>query len=645
MLKFHLFAFLFFIGALCFAQSVTDSMKQYTMSDEIVVTANRIESPLKETASSITVITSRDIASSTATSLYDILQTVPGLETYKSGGLGQISTVLLRGGNSGQALILVDGVRMNMANDPNGTFDFSSLSLNNVDRIEVLRGPQSTLYGSDAMSGVINIITKQPSGNRLGAFSEYGAYNTFTSGLHYSSRYDALSYNVNVMRLSNTGFSSADERYGNFEKDGTKQYEASGQIGYAFTPEWKAGISAQYSDAKTDLDRNGGYNGDDPTYKYKFQQGIYQLSLTNKPASGLYDVSAHASYTRNIRWYSYDSISVVNSDASHSNYDGNRLKYDMQVNYYESAAFVTSAGVEHEIQNAVSNYYSRSVWGDYESTFPNKDAKTTGVYAQQKIGFLERLFLTAGIRYDHHSQFGSITTYRVTAAYNIIESGTKLKATFGTGFKSPSLFNLYDPLYGNIDLKPEKNIGWDAGFDQNILCGNLVLSTVYFSTDYKDLISSDPITYKAINISKALSSGVETALIYRVQGLDVSANYTYLKTHDRGTTQADYDKSLLRRPSNKAALTVNYQLLEKLNINVRTEYVGRRDDKYYAGYSAVRISISDYTIVNLGATYTVLPILKVYGRIENLFDKKYEEIYGYGTPRFSVYFGARIEIE
>jgi vitamin B12 transporter len=645
MLKFHLFAFLFFAGALCYAQAVTDSMKHYTMNDEIVVTADRLESPLKETASSITVISSHDIESSTTTSLYDILQTVPGLETYKSGGLGQISTVLLRGGNSGQALVLVDGVRMNMANDPNGTFDFSSLSLSNIDRIEVLRGPQSTLYGSDAMSGVINIITKQPKGTHFGLFSEYGAYKTFTSGLDYSVRSEKLSYSLNLLRLANSGFSSADEKFGNYEKDGTKQYEASGRFTYAIDSEWKTGISAQFSDANTDLDRNGGYNGDDPSYTYRFQQNVYQLFVTNKPVGGKYDISAHASFTRNIRWYVFDSISVVNSDASHSNYDGNRQKYDAQFNYYEGGSFVTSAGVEHEIQNAASDYYSKSIWGEYSSPSPKKDARTTGIYLQQKMGFNDCFFITAGARLDDHSQFGSIATYRLTSAYNIQAIGTKVKATLGTGFKSPALYNLYDPVYGNIDLKPEKNLGWDFGFDQNIVSDNFIVSAVYFSTDYKDLISSNPITYKAINISKALSKGVELSAIYRVSDLSVSANYTYLKTHDRGTTAADYDKPLLRRPENKAALTVNYQVLEKLNLNLRAEYAGRRDDKFYAGYSAVRITMPDYTIVNLGATYTIIPAVKVYGRIENLFDKKYEEIYGYGTPRFSVYFGARIEIE
>jgi vitamin B12 transporter len=645
MLKFHLFAFLFLSGALSYAQSVTDSMKHYTMKDDIVVTADRLESPLKETASSITVITSRDIELSNVTSLYDVLQGVPGLETYKTGGLGQISTVLLRGGNSGHVLVLIDGVRVNMANDPNGTFDFSSVSLGNIERIEILRGPQSTLYGSDAMSGVINIITKQPKGNQIGAFVEYGAYKTFTGGLHYAVKSEKLSYNLNLLRLTNSGFSSADEKYGNFEKDGTKQFDGSGQFSYAFDPEWKAGISAQFSGANTDLDRNGGLNGDDPTYKYRFKQNVFQLFAANKPASGLYDVTAHASLTRNIRWYTYDSISVVNSDASHSNYDGNRQNYDVQFNYYEGGSFVTSTGVEHEIQSAASDYYSKSAWGESESVSPERDAKTTSAYLQQKMDFGGRLFMTAGARLDHHSQFGSIGTYRVTSAYNFFETGTKIKATFGTGFKSPSLFNLYDPMYGNADIKPEKNTGWDAGIEQELGNENLSFSAVYFSTDYKDLISSDPITYKAININKALSSGVEVTVLYKVQDLDIAANYTLLKTHDRGTSADDYDKALLRRPEHKAALTINYRPVEKLNLNVHVRYVGKRDDKYYAGYSAVRTTLPDCTVFNIGVTYTVLPVLKVYGRIENLFDKKYEEIYGYGTPRFSVYFGTKIDLE
>ncbi len=645
MLKFRLILFLFLAGALCYAQSVSDSMKHYTMKDDIVVTADRLESPLRETASSITVITSREIEQSNATSLYDILQGVAGLETYKTGGLGQISTVLLRGGNSGQALVLVDGVRLNMANDPSGTFDFSSISLNNIDRIEVLRGPQSTLYGSDAMSGVINIITKQPMGKHLGLRSEFGSYNTFTNGLNYSVAADKISYDLNLLSLSNKGFSSADEKFGNFEKDGTKQFEGAARFAYAFTPEWKSSISLQFTGANTDLDRNGGENGDDPSYKYRFKQNVYQLFIINKPASGQYDITAHASLARNIRWYTYDSISVVNSDYSHSNYDGSRQKYDVQFNYYENSSFITSAGLEYEVQNAASDYYSKSAWGESDSAYPEKDAKTTGVFVQQKLGFDNRLFVTGGIRLDHHSQFGSIGTYRVTSSYNVFESGTKIKATFGTGFKSPSLFNLYDPRYGNANVKPEKNIGWDAGIEQNILAEMLTTSVVYFSTDFKDLISADPITYKPININKAISSGIEFGVNFKLSDVSAAANYTYLRTRDRGANADDYDKPLTRRPENKAALTIDYQALEKLNLHVRVQYVGKRDDKYYAGYSAVRTILPDYTVFNIGATYSVLPFVKVYGRIENLFDKKYEEIYGYGTPRFSVYFGTRIELE
>ncbi len=257
----------------------------------------------------------------------------------------------------------------------------------------------------------------------------------------------------------------------------------------------------------------------------------------------------------------------------------------------------------------------------------------------------ESFFGTIGVRLDQNSQFGSAFTYRVAPAYMFWETGTKFKATIGTGFKAPSLFYLYDPLYGNPDLDPEKSLGWDAGIEQYFWGEGLSIGANYFFNKFEDMFGFDPITFKTININKAQTNGVEVftkASLFDM--LEIKANYTYTNAIDKSENTPNYDEKLYRIPEHKAGLFLNYTFTSSVNVNVDFMYVGKREEPDFVNYSS-RIIMPDYFLINLAAHYDLFSFLRLQGRIENLLDKQYEEIYGYGTAGFSVYGGLSLKLE
>ncbi len=249
------------------------------------------------------------------------------------------------------------------------------------------------------------------------------------------------------------------------------------------------------------------------------------------------------------------------------------------------------------------------------------------------------------MRYDFQNQFGSVFTYSIAPAYIFWEIGTKLKATVGTGFKAPSLFYLYDPVYGNSDLEPEKSFGWDAGFEQFFWNADFSIGANYFYNKFTDMFGLDS-DFKTININKAETNGVEVfAKADLLKGLIIKANYTYLNARDKSEDTPDYNQKLIRRPENKAGMYISYTWNNIANLNIDIMYVGKRDELDFATYPASRIVMPDYFLINLAAYYDLFSFLRLQGRIENLLDKQYEEIYGYGTSELSFYGGIYLRVQ
>jgi vitamin B12 transporter len=504
------------------------------------------------------------------------------------------------------------------------------------------------LYGSDALAGVINIITKQGYGKpKFFLSGEGGSYGTYKGLAGLNGSIDKFNYSLTASKFGSTGFSSASKIYGNTENDGTVNYNVSSRLGYNFSNSFELNFFYLYAKANTDLDQYGGLHGDDPTYKYKLEESSYRLEGKLSLLNGLWTQTYGLSFLRNVREYSFDSTSIFNPNSSSSIYDGNKIKFEWQNNFLFIKNNLTTLGLDYGQENALSYYFEYSpFYGPFTSFFPsNKDA-TVGTYLQQQINIANSFFGAFGIRYDHHNKFGSVVTYRIAPAYFIQETGTKIKATFGTGFKAPSLFYLFDPTYGNQNLKPEKSYGWDAGVEQYLLQGNLIFGINYFDTQFKDLFSFDGNTFKEINLDRAESNGIEFYLtLNKFENFNFMVNYTLTNTKDKSSGSPDYNLPLLRRPTNKFSTDISYDFTKEINFGVQVIYVGQRYDDNFSYYPAQRIELGGYTLVNLSASYNITNMVELYGRVDNLFNKYYEEVYGYGTPGLSGYAGVRLNFE
>lgn len=604
---------------------------------EVVVTATRLETPAKEIASSITVISKEDLERMKKTTVLEALQEVLGVTTLQYGPAGGAASVFLRGANSEHTLVMMDGVELNDPISPSRSYDLAHLLVENIERIEILRGPQSTLYGSDAIGGIINIITRKGEGKPRFHFSTYGgSYGTFAGSAGISGSVDKIHYSLGASRFQTDGFSAASTSYeGNEEKDGYRNLTLWGRFAYHPLDNLGFDFSVRTINTETDIDYSGGANGDDPNniqdYDALFLKGqVRALLLKN-------------------RWEQKLSLSLVDHDRKYENsaddffpysensaYKSKLWKLDWQHNLFLHKTNTLTMGVEYQQEQGESEYN-----GLFSSIFPLQKAHTTGFYLQDQIRVASQFFATLGVRLDKHSQFGMSTTSRLALTYFVEKTGTKLKTTYGTGFKAPSLYQLYAPgtfwgPIGNDDLEPEKSTGWDIGVEQQILGGKVLLGATYFYNDYKDLINFDFLQgYK--NIGKAESKGAE--LLIRASPFDnILFNATYTRTEAK---DKDTDTYLLRRPKDKFSATLNYSFLKEGNINLSFIYIGETDDEYFDFFTwtSIRVTLPGYALLNAAVSFNITSNFQIFCRLDNIFNKAYEMIKGYGTPGFSAYGG------
>jgi vitamin B12 transporter len=611
---------------------------------EIVVTATRTNTPSVEIASSISVIDSAEIAQSNKINVLGLLKDQYGLSISQSGGPGQLAQLYMRGADPGDVLVLIDGVKLNPPEFSGNSYDFSNLPIDNIERIEILRGPQSTLYGSDAMAGVINIITKKGDGKPSYFFNiEDGSLNSFKGLAGTNGSYEQADYSVTFSKTKSNGVSAADVIYGNTEPDGYDDYNISSRFGWTINPDIKLNAYAEFNSGKTDLDQHGGPYGDDPTYMDFHEQGAYKAEANITGLQGLWQQDISFSFMRDLTRYNYDST-LNNPASSRSFYQGNIYQLEWQNNIKILQAHFLTFGFSAGKENSSSaDSYLSSEYGNFISAFPEKDMNTFSGYLQDQIKISSNVFTIAGIRYDNYGNLGSALTYRVTQTYLIEETGTKLKAVFGTGFKAPSLFNLYDPNYGNPDLKSEKSNGWEAGFEQYLFNYDVLFGVTYFSNNFWDLIGYNS-NYVSINIDKAQTDGIESYLTAEFsRAIRLNASYTLTNTIDKAPTDENF--SLIRRPKNSAALTFNYNFSNEANANFDIVYVGKRDDEDFSVYPYRIVQLSAYTLLNISAAYSILKNVQLYGRIENALNEKYEDVWGFGTAGRTGYIGLKLNIK
>jgi vitamin B12 transporter len=616
------------------------------LQHEIVVTASRIATPKKEIATSVTIITQQELQQTKKTYVLEALQEVLGLSILQSGPVGSSASVMLRGANSEHTLVMIDGVEVNDPITPSRTYDFSHLTVAGIERVEILRGPQSTLYGSDAMAGVINIITQNGQGKpRFHLSSLGGSYRTFSGAAGLTGSAAKLRYSFWASTQTSQGFSAANAALeGNAEADGYKNLSLSARVGYKASDNIDLDFSARLIDTKSDIDNYGSAFGDDPnniqTYDSLYLKGhIRGLFLKNRWEQKLTLSHVHSKRETD---NPFDDQHPFDADRSH--YQSSLIKMDWQNSIFLNRSNTLTFGAEHQRELGESSYYSESIWGPSTSFFPQKKTHLTGFYFQDQIRIAEVFFLTAGLRLDSHSQSGRSTTYRIAPAFFIQQTNTKLKATYGTGFKSPSLYQLYAPaniwgLIGNENLNPEETTSWDMGIEQEIWDGKIRLGGTYFSSRFENLIEYD-YTLGYINIAKASSKGVEFFFEFApAENITMSASYSRMVTKDQNTGE-----KLLRRPKDKLTANMNVRFLAKGCFVLSLTHIGTRDDLEWIDWISTRAQMNPFSLLNTVISWDILPNVQLYLRLDNILDQQYELIKGYGTPGISVFGGFKIQL-
>jgi vitamin B12 transporter len=607
---------------------------------EVVVTANRVAVPREQVGSSITVVDGQEAEDQGEQTVAEALRSVPSVDVVRSGAPGGNTSIFIRGANAEHTLVLIDGVEANNPVTPARQYNFADLSLEDIEKIEVLRGPQSTLYGSDAMAGVVNIITRRGSGPAQARASfEGGSYNTFTERAGLSGGGKTYDYSFGFLRNDSAGFSAASKRFGNTEDDGYRNTSFSGQTGYKVTPELDARVIARYIDAKSDLDNFGGTGGDDPNRvafdRQFFGRGQFDLSSFDKLLENTVGFSSG--------WQDFEDNN--NPDLTHpldllrSDYTGVLNKADWQTRAKLASWMKLIGGAETQVERASSSYFSDGSFGPFHDDFPERSATTNSFYLEALPEVHDWLYSSAGVRVDSHSQFGSQVTYRFAPAVLIEQTHTKFSASVGSGFKAPSLFQLYSS-YGSPTLAPEKSLGLDGGVEQSFFEKDLRTGLTYFWNKFDELITFDAGTFKFENTAKATTQGFEAWSEYRFcDWVSSGLSYSYTDTLDQTTHQ-----SLIRRPRHKLAWEFVLRPLEHLRLSPQLLYVGKRFDNNYGAFPAERVALGGYSLFNLSAGYELSENLELFGRIDNLFDKNYQEVYGYGVAGFTIFGGLRVKI-
>jgi vitamin B12 transporter len=619
----------------CFLVAANQSWSATLQTLEpIIVTATKLDTPAREVASSVSVVGRQDLENKQAHTVLDALRDIPALDVVRSGGIGQQTSVFLRGANSAHTLVLIDGIEVNDPSTSTRFFDFSFLSTDNIERIEILRGPGSTLYGSDALGGVINIITKRGKGKPTASFSlEGGSYETHQEKFDFSGGTEFINYSLSASFLESDGISSASTKDGNHERDGYDRTAVASRIGLTPAEFLDIDFIFRYTDSESELDDFVGPGADDPNNTLDTESIFFRSQAAITLFENLWEQKIGFSLT------DYDRKNIDNPDpvdpldATNSQFKSRLHKVDWQHNFNLHPTNILTFGLEYEKEKAE--------FTTAFSSLDEKSAETTGYYLQDQIKLWNSFFTTLGLRVDDHNRFGSRLTYRITSAYVLDQSGTKIKASYGTAFKAPSLSQLFEEsafAVANPDLDPEKSRGWDVGIEQSFLEEKLILSATYFENHFEDLIVGVPVDpndifgpFQNVNLDEAQTKGVElTATVRPFEGLILKGNYTYTDTEDRETGE-----QLLRRPRHKYNLGMNYRFLAKGNIHLDVLYVGERDD-------VGGIKLDAYTTINLAAYYDLTKYLRVFGRVDNLFDEEYEEVSGFGTPGIAGTIGGRI---
>ncbi len=629
-------AILLVVSAPAAAQEADRDTLEIVHVPPIVVTATRAETPSREVASDVSVVTGEEIERRRYGQAIDAVRHLPGVTVAQGGAFGGVASIFLRGSPSEHTLVLIDGMEVNDPASPSGAYDFAHMGIEDVERIEVLKGPQSPLYGSAAMGGVVQVFTRSPSATPRGSVTfEGGAFGTWRGAASATGTAGPLRYAATASHRATDGISAAAGRFGNEERDGDRTTSLSGTIDWSTAGVLDLSLGIRGVRSATDLDQDG-REGDDPNFETDQEEASARLRA-RLPAgerwehSLVFDVARHDRET-------IDLPDPVRPETRfESDFQGRRWSAEWIARGAVGPGSLTG-GLEWEEQRAETGFSGAGPFGEFEGALPEATARTAGAFLQHQAGFGDRLFVTAGGRVDDHTEFGTALTWRLAPTLLMPATGTRLRATVGTGFKAPSLSQLFDPQFGNADLDPEQSFGWDAGVEQDLVDGRVRLGATLFGTGFEDLVAFDEGGFR--NVRSARTGGIEaTFSAWPTDRVRMTASYTFTDAEDE-----DVDEPLLRRPRHAAHLDVSARLTGGGDATLGARWVGERDDLDFSAFPAERVALDEYLLVRAAASWPVGSSLRVFGRVENLLDETYEEVLNFGTPGRAAYVGVKAEL-
>jgi vitamin B12 transporter len=648
--------------------------------EEVVSTATRTEVPVGELGVSVTVITADEIESRKTTDVLNLLRDVEGLNVVQSGSRGGNTSLFPRGGEENYTLVLIDGVQVNQAG---GGFDFSSITTDNIERIEVIRGPQSALYGSDAIGGVIQIFTKKGMGKPTvrvstadGAHSENGHF-IGEQKVSVSGGSELIGYSFAYGRIDDQGILDVNNDYDNNTFSGRvdlypletcdiavtaridkSKFEFPTENGGDRVDRIFPGLDPEQDQERTEVVASAQTRFDlFPWWEHAFHLGIHRLDQDFEDPPNPLETA-------------FDAPPSSQTDSLET-----RFMFDYHTNFHfpqeGMVRSILTVGYEFDREDVdqdstVTLRFGPLPFGALSVTDDTDvDRNNHAFYLQEQITLFDRLYLTGGFRVEDNDEYGTDVNPRGSAAFQIKETGTKLRFAMGTGIKEPTFVENFGGFgtIGNPDLDAEESFSWEVGVDQSLWGDRVQLGVTYFENDYDDMIAflqtpfppPDPLPPNYFNIQQAESWGVEfSTRVDLGYGLTLGGNYTYLHTEvtdDGGLGNLFFaeGEELLRRPNHSGSFFVDW-LWRNLNVRVNGTYVGERDDTLFLvepgpflyTFTNERVENDDYFVLDLAASYTIedlgrspLQSLKFFVKARNIANEDYEEVFGFSSPRAS----------
>ncbi len=624
------------LGAALNAVAQKDTLSGKPLDEVTVTTANKVEQKQSATGKVVTVITKETIEKSAGKSVAQVLNEQAGITINGAyNAAGAVQTVFMRGSNAGRTLILLDGIPMNDPSTITTDFDLNMFSINEVERIEVCRGAQSTLYGSDAIAGVINIITvkkdiAQPF--NVKATATAGSLGTFKGNVQLYGKANKLTYTARYSKLKTNGFSSAYDSTGikDFDKDGYDGNVVNAAVQYQATKNLMIKTFVLYSQYKADIDASTFTDEKDYTINNKqFTTGFgvnYKTDVVN--------IIGNYQYTDIKRNYTNDSAFVGGFNKFEKNdYYGRTQFGEVYASIKLGSGFTLLQGGDFRYGLMSNDYLSISSFGPYNSNFKDSSMSQTSLYSSLIFNSTnKKLNIELGGRLNTHSKYGSNYTYTFNPSYTI-DNHYRIFGSVATGFKTPSLYQLYaGGGTGNPNLLPEKSVNYEVGIQQthNKVSNRLV----FFYRDINDGIDYSNVTFKYFNFIKQTVRGLEYEVsVQPTKNLSITANYTYLSSNEQTQSRVSFKDTgytyLLRRPAHNINVNVGYQFAPSLYISVSGKTVSKRND--VGGYKKTDVELDGYFLLGAYAEYKLKKQLKFFVDAQNITNKKFFDNRGYNA--------------